>query len=358
MGDTCCWGYFASMIRLVIVDESTQARRWVANVIQGDAEITMAAEARGCVYAASLVESLAPQMVVVGLGTLLTGPVETLVNALNRRNVPVIILIENGDDRSSTIRELGFVANLSVKSIEKPRTEIEAPAWQRRFLNLIRVTSGTSVVRHVATAALPRITIHNPAVPTELVVMGASAGGPKVVGKILGSLPPLPVPLLLVMHFPASMYDYFLDWLGSISMMPVVRGAEGAPLSSLAGVVTIAVPERHMIVANGRISLTNGQKVNYCKPAVDPLFKAVAGAYGPRVVGVLLTGMGCDGAEGLLKIHQAGGTTIAQDEATSEVWGMPKAAIERGAADYVLGVDEVAGAILKLCNCNSYMAIT
>lgn len=335
------------MIRLLVIDESTPTRRWVATLVDGDPEIVVANQARSCDYGAVLSGSAPPDVIVVSLDAWLaaTPAIQGQLRGVPPR--PTIILSVRGDRRADAVTRNPFSG--FVRVLEKPDATISSNSWQRSFLNAIRAASGTSVVRHVASAPLPHALTRTSRRPIDLVVMGASAGGPRTVGQLLAALPPLPVPLLLVMHFPANMYDNLVDWLGSMSTMPLVRAAEGQPLRSLAGMVTIALPTRHMTVVGGVIALNDGPRVNYCKPAVDPLFEAAAAACGRTTLGVLLTGMGCDGAAGLLKIRQAGGITIAQDEATSEIWGMPRAAIERGAAEHILGDHEMPAAIATLC---------
>ncbi len=131
--------------------------------------------------------------------------------------------------------------------------------------------------------------------------------------------------------------------------MPVEAARDGASLRSLAGTVSIAVPDRHLIVSEGHLATTNGKPQHFCKPAVDILFKSVVESVGNRSAAVLLTGMGKDGAEGMLRIREAGGRTIAQDEATSIVFGMPKVAIEMDAVEQVLPDTQIADAIFRMC---------
>jgi two-component system chemotaxis response regulator CheB len=157
------------------------------------------------------------------------------------------------------------------------------------------------------------------------------------------------LPILVVLHLGEPFGTTFADWLAGRSPVPVaVVDAEMAlPRPGRPG-VWIAPPGRHLLVASGALRLTNGPERLSCRPSVDVLFESVAEELGARAIGCLLTGMGRDGALGLLAMRQAGGATIAQDEASSVVYGMPRAACQLGAAERVLGLDRIGETLLAL----------
>ncbi len=336
------------MIRVLVVDDSLATRRWVERLVRGDPEIVIAGEAAGPQDALSATRTLKPDVVVIGAG-LLSGEGEALRLIDAARPAAVVVLV--GRETSRAQREqLAALRSAGLRIADKPARGEDKARWAHRFRNTIRTASGVSVVRHLSgrAAAAAGRSAFSRASPVDLVVIGASAGGPKVVGELLAALPPLPVPVVVVMHFPAKMFRYLLDWLSSISTMPVAAVRDGASLDALAGTVCVAAPGRHVAVSSERLAILDGLPRNYCKPSVDVLFESVAEAFGDRSLAVLLTGMGRDGAEGMLRIREAGGHTIAQDEATCPIFGMPREAIALGAAVQVLPDHAIAGAITAL----------
>jgi two-component system chemotaxis response regulator CheB len=177
------------------------------------------------------------------------------------------------------------------------------------------------------------------------VAIGASTGGPQVVAEILAS--PLPAPVLLVQHIARGFIEGFAEWLGTRTPMPVALGERGAVLEP--GTVYVAGAGGHLgVTADGRVAISDDGPVDGFRPSITRLFEAVADVYGRSAVGVLLTGMGRDGARGLLRLRDAGALTIAQDEASSVVYGMPAEAVQLGAAADVLAPGAIAGVLRGL----------
>jgi two-component system chemotaxis response regulator CheB len=180
----------------------------------------------------------------------------------------------------------------------------------------------------------------------EIVALGASRGGLAALSAVLSPLPPdFPLPILVVQHMPADRPNS-LPWLLSHGSRLRVKPAEPGERPR-AGTVYVAPPDHHLLVASdGTLALSQAERVHYCRPAVDVLFHSLAEVHGERAVGVVLTGMGRDGARGLAAIRERGGLTLAQDEATAEAPGMPCAAIDIGKADIVLPPDRLAAALM------------
>ncbi len=159
----------------------------------------------------------------------------------------------------------------------------------------------------------------------------------------------LPVPILLVQHMPPVFTRQFAQRLDRLSALRVVEAADGTPL--LPGTVHLAPGDHHLVVRSGargpHTGLTQGPPENFCRPAVDPLFRSAVAAYDGAVLGVVLTGMGSDGRNGAGEIRAAGGAVVVQDQATSVVWGMPGAVTQAGFADEILPLSAVADAILR-----------
>jgi two-component system chemotaxis response regulator CheB len=180
----------------------------------------------------------------------------------------------------------------------------------------------------------------------QVAAIGASTGGPSAILAVLRGLPAsFQLPVLFVLHINEPFGAAFADWLDSQSSRRVAYAREGEPVAAAAGRVVMAPAGRHLIVRDGRFRLTLDAERHSCRPSIDVLFEAVAQEYGPAAAACLLTGMGRDGALGLLKVRQAGGLTIAQDEATSVIYGMPREAALLGAAGSVLGLGEIGPAL-------------
>ena len=182
------------------------------------------------------------------------------------------------------------------------------------------------------------------------VAIGVSTGGPAALIEILRGLPRgFPLPILLVIHIGKLFAPAFAEWLDGQSPVRVAYAADGDPLPSFGeGGVLMASPDNHLVLRQGRLRLTQDPERHSCRPSVDVLFASVAQELGADCVACLLTGMGKDGAEGLLAIRRAGGGTIAQDEATSVVFGMPREAILLGAVEQVLPLEKIAPALAAL----------
>lgn len=175
----------------------------------------------------------------------------------------------------------------------------------------------------------------------EAITIGASTGGPRALMQLIPLFPAdLSIPVLVVQHMPAGFTASFANRLNAESNVTVVEAVDGLPVEK--GVVYIAPGNYHMIVENKTIRLLSTPKMHGVRPAVDILFESVAKEYGSKVLGVILTGMGYDGTQGLYDIKAAGGYSLAQDEATSVVYGMPKNAVENGVVDQCIGLKEIS----------------
>ena len=178
-----------------------------------------------------------------------------------------------------------------------------------------------------------------------VVGLAASTGGPPALARVLSGLVGLQRPVIVVQHLQSGFVDGFLGWMRRESALPVDLAVDGAQLRP--GVVLVAPPGLHAIVRRGhRLSLLD-EPVTLHRPSADVLFHSMADCGGEGGIGVILTGMGDDGASGLLALRRSGGTTIAQDEESSAVYGMPKAAHDNGGAAWVLPLSEIAAAVLR-----------
>jgi len=184
--------------------------------------------------------------------------------------------------------------------------------------------------------------------PFDIIAIAASAGGVHALTDVLRRLPAdIGVIVVCVQHLDPRHRSLMPEIMGRRSSLPVAHAEDGMQL--LPGHVYLAPPDRHLLVnRDGTISLTQTELVNFVRPSADLLFESVAAAYGERAIAVVLTGAGKDGSMGVTAIKQRGGTVIAQDEASSEFFSMPSAAIKTGAVDFVLSLDEIPGALTTL----------
>ena len=182
----------------------------------------------------------------------------------------------------------------------------------------------------------------------DIVALAASAGGLTALGEILAQLPPeFPAAVVVVQHLDPRHRSLMSEILARRTRLAVKQAEGGEPLHP--GTVYIAPPDYHMLVNPDRtISLTQSELVHFVRPSADLLFESVAGSYKERSIAVVLTGTGSDGSMGVQAIKNMGGTVIAQDEVTSEFYGMPQAAIKTGSVDFILGLDEIASALVTL----------
>jgi two-component system chemotaxis response regulator CheB len=196
-------------------------------------------------------------------------------------------------------------------------------------------------------AASPK-RFHAPAASFDVIGLAASAGGLNALSVVLGCLPTdFPAALVVVQHLDPRHRSLMADILDRRTPLIVRPANEGSSLEQ--GVVFIAPPNRHLLVnPDGSLSLSQSELVHFVRPSADLLFESLAASYKERAIGVVLTGTGSDGSMGVEAIHKMGGTVIAQDEASAEFFGMPLAAIHTGSVDFVLSLEEIAPALMKL----------
>ncbi len=185
----------------------------------------------------------------------------------------------------------------------------------------------------------------------QIVGIGSSTGGPQALFTVLGNLPAsFKLPIVITQHMPATFTTILAEHIARVAKRPSAEGRDGEPIEP--GKIYLAPGDNHMIVesqgAQKVIRLNKNPPENFCRPAVDPMFRSLAAVYGANVLGVVLTGMGSDGAKGGRVLTDAGATVIAQDEASSVVWGMPGAAAQAGICSALLPIDKVAGEIMRI----------
>jgi two-component system chemotaxis response regulator CheB len=268
-----------------------------------------------------------------------------------------ILVVSSAQHRGELYDTYDALAAGAVDVLEKPLDGDDAE-WERRLVQAVKLVSRIKVITHMRAKLARASRPAQPALPTRLsvpestnrlrvVALGASTGGPGALREVLRQLPAsFPLPVMIVMHIGEPFGAMIAEWLNSQSALTVRPARHEEPLPPPGqGVVLLAPPDHHLVLAEGRLHLSRAPERHSCRPSVDVLFESIAREVGDQALGCLLTGMGRDGAAGLLAMRQAGARTIAQDEATSVVFGMPREAIQLGAAQTVLPIGEIGRTI-------------
>jgi two-component system chemotaxis response regulator CheB len=348
-------------IRVLVVDDSLTVRRRLCEVLAADPELDVAAEAGDGQQAVVLCRELRPDVITLDMSLPVQSGVEATEQIMADCPTPILI-VSASTNRGDLYRTYDALAAGAVDVLEKPRGDEEDGAWEANFLATVKLVSRIKVITHPR-ARLARLRAGTPPPPpapaaqargaqpngVEVVALGASTGGPAAVLDILRALPaPFPVPLLVVIHIDEPFGTALAAWLDDQTPHRVFHARHGESLTSLTGSVAMAPPGRHMVIRDGHVVLTSDPERHFCRPSIDVLFESLARDRGPLTTACLLTGMGRDGAAGLLEIKRQGGATIAQDEASSIVYGMPREAVILGAADRVLPLAEIGPTLRAL----------
>jgi two-component system chemotaxis response regulator CheB len=343
-------------ITVLVVDDSAVVRQVFKAMLEqaGMAVVT----AHDPVIAMDKMRQGMPDVVILDLELPRMDGITFLRKLMSETPVPVIIcsgLAEPGTDEALQSLEEGALEviakpRLGVRSFLQEAAERLVEAVQAAAQARVRRRVPMRAEKHTADVVLPRRRALAPAGDRgTLVAIGASTGGTEAIRDLLQMLPPDAPPVVVVQHMPEFFTAAFARRLSKTCAIEVVEATHEAPL--VPGRALIAPGNRHLVVqrrgGHYYAEVIEGPLVSRHRPSVDVLFRSVAQAAGSAAVGVLLTGMGDDGAEGLLELKQAGAHTIAQDEATSVVFGMPKEAIARGAAGEVLPLPDIAAAVMK-----------
>ena len=247
----------------------------------------------------------------------------------------------------------------AVDVLEKPLCDEADDDWNSRFLAMVKLVSRIKVISHprarlallnsATSSVQPASSRAEPASNVEVIAIGASTGGPAAIAQVLRAVPQsCRAPVVVVLHMNEPFAVAFADWLAAQIERRVVTPTDGAPVLSATGCVVLARGGHHLVVRDRRMYLTLDPERHSCRPSIDVLFESIATEYGASAAACLLTGMGKDGALGLLRIREAGGFTIAQDESTSVVYGMPREAAQLGAATHVLPIADIGPRLASL----------
>ncbi len=349
-------------IKVLIVDDSAIVRDLLSAAVEAEPDMSLCGTAPDPFIARDKIVRLRPDVVTLDIELPRLDGITFLERLMQYYPIPVIIVSSiSASDPQAAIRALEVgafdvinkpggrttVSDVKGEVLEKIRNAYECresfiAKWKDRSQAITSI-GHTPLKRDAA----PRIHLANISTSERLIAIGASTGGTVALEFILSRLAPTLPPLVIAQHMPAMFTKQFANRLDDLCEGHVKEGEDKELL--VGGTIYIAPGNFHMEVhrrgASLFIRLSSGNKVNFQRPAADILFASVAREAGPNAIGILLTGMGRDGAEGLLAMKRAGAKTIAQDERSSIVWGMPGAAVEIGAVDQVLPLDQIPAAI-------------
>jgi len=344
-----------SPVRVLVVDDSALMRKLIPQILATDSSIQVVGTAMDGNFGLKKIEELKPQVVTLDLEMPGMGGLDMLKEIMRRHRLPVIVVSSHSTDGASvTLKALSmgafdFVAKPSDVSARMPEIARELIAK----IKAAAQSRGVPINASPATVApANKLLLDTKKRPTRVVAIGVSTGGPQALQYVLPQLPKdFPGTILVVQHMPEGFTEMFSRRLDEICAITVKEAQSGDLL--LAGRALICPGSRHLKVKRlplGDVAvLSDEPRVNGHRPSVDVLFKSVAEEFGEKSLAVIMTGMGEDGAQGLGSVKAAGGMTIAQSEESCVVYGMPKAAIERGYAVRVVALDALANTLLAQC---------
>jgi two-component system chemotaxis response regulator CheB len=342
-----------SKVRALIVDDSALMRQLLSSCLSADPEIEVVGTAADPIEARDMIKALNPDVITLDVEMPRMDGVTFLRKIMSLRPMPVVMistLTQAGAEVTLEALEIG-----AVDFIAKPTKDIGTVMTELAGELQAKVKAAARVrvrARHVEQKPAPK---PKPVVgdlsPKKIVTIGASTGGVEALKAVLIHLPANCPPILITQHMPERFTASFAKRLNSECAMTVSEACNGDVIEQ--GHVYIAPGARHLELSKnaGRFvcRLTDDPPVSGHRPSVDVLFRSAAKIAGPDIVGVILTGMGKDGSEGMVQLRQAGAITIGQDEATSLIYGMPRVAFERGAVQRQYPLHDIADAILDAC---------
>ncbi|MFI5104484.1 MAG: chemotaxis response regulator protein-glutamate methylesterase [Terriglobales bacterium] len=348
-----------SKVRVLVVDDSALMRKLIPQILARDHEIEVVGTAMDGAFGLKKVHDLKPDVITLDLEMPRMDGMEMLRQIMRQSRVPTIVVSAlSTEGATATFKALALGA---FDFVAKPHDAASAHMDEIAYDLISKIKAASKAKRRNGPQVLPmddarpakKLLPRSRKDPTKIVAIGVSTGGPNALQYLLSKLPgDFPGSIVVVQHMPEGFTDLCARRLNECSALEVKEAQSGDLLT--AGRVLICPGDRHVKVRRmalaGTVVLTDEPRINGHRPSVDVLFRSVAAEFGSRAIGVLMTGMGDDGAAGMGMIKDAGGMTIAQTEESCVVFGMPKAAIERGFATRVVPLDALADSLAIHCN--------
>ncbi len=351
-------------IRVLVIDDSSLVRQMLTEILNATPDMEVVGAAADPLIARDKIKALNPDVLTLDVEMPRMDGLTFLGNLMRLRPMPVIMvssLTEEGAETTFKALELG-----AIDFVSKPKIDLAGTLndFAEEIVGKVRMAAGARVRARTGVATIPNIAPKYSAdavlpvvskqrmlkTTDRIIAIGASTGGTEAIREVLQGFPADTPAVVIAQHIPAAFSGAFTRRMDSICAMSVCEPHDGQYI--VPGHVYIAPGGKHLMVerdgARYLCRLNDGQPVNRHKPSVDVLFRSVAQNVGPNAVGAILTGMGDDGARGLKEMLDAGSATVAQDEATSVVWGMPGAAVKLGGAQEIVPLSRVASIMLRM----------
>lgn len=343
------------MIRILIADDSILVRAVLRDTLNAALDMNVVAEATNGAEAVALTAALKPDIIIMDIMMPVMDGLEATETIMAKIPTPILILSATLDEKDV---KLAFTAikkgALDVMGKPAAGGTVNQKEFVTRLLEKIRLLSRIKVIHHHQRSKEQKFSPPARTSSRSILAIGASTGGPKAVISIVKTLPQnFSGAIFIVQHISSGFAKGFAHWLDIESNIPVRLAEPGD--TPIAGTALVAPTDCQMILEDGVVKIIDAPAVNSCRPSIDVFFNSLAAYRGGDSVGVLLTGMGRDGAQGLLSLKESGAFTLVQDEKSCAVFGMPKAAIAINAADEILSLDAIPDTIKKIFNSNKEM---
>ncbi len=355
------------MIKVLIIDDSALVRKMLTEILNSDKDIEVVGVAPDPYVAREKIKKLSPDVLTLDVEMPRMDGISFLKNLMRLRPMPVVMvstLTEEGAEITLDAMELGAIdfitkpkldfanaiEDYASELIEKVKMAKHARVNQYRD-NKTRQALASSAPKKLSADAILSLNNKqsNYKLTDTIIAIGASTGGTEAIKDVLQAMPANSPGIVIAQHIPPNFSRSFAERVNKLSALNVSEAVDGQQV--LPGHAYVAPGDRHLLVersgARYICRLNDGELVNRHKPSVNVLFRSVANQAGRNAIGTILTGMGDDGAEGLLEMKQTGAMTIAQDEQTSVVWGMPGSAVKLQAVDCILPLQAIAGKLLE-----------
>jgi two-component system chemotaxis response regulator CheB len=348
-------------IRVMIVDDSAIVRGLLTRAVTEDGRMEVVASAGNGATALASVRNVAPQVILLDIEMPEMDGIAALPKLLEASPASHVIMVSTLTPRNAEI-SLRALALGASETIAKPSSREDQQAVKAFYKEVTdKIVALAARPKREKPGAPPTIVKASsgaahamPKHPVKALAIGASTGGPQALQVMLGALKSLPnhIPIFITQHMPATFTAILAEHLGKASGKPSSEGRDGEPVAG--GRIYVAPGNYHMVPEKSPsdgiiIRLNQDPPENFCRPAVDPMLRGLSTIYGRNLLAAILTGMGSDGARGARAVTEAGGTVIAQDEATCVVWGMPRVVTEANLCRAVLPLDQIAGYVLRAC---------
>jgi two-component system chemotaxis response regulator CheB len=334
-------------IRVLVIDDSALIRQMLTEILDARDDIEVVGTAADPLIAREKIKQLSPDVLTLDIEMPKMTGLQFLQNLMRLRPMPVIMvstLTERGAPETLEALELGAVDYICKP---KAKTATKLRIFADDLVDKVRMASTARVRPFKQNKAISLVAKSTDSY-SKVIAVGASTGGTEAIKELLTTVPDNCPPILITQHIPKVFSTSFAERLDRALAMEVFEAQEGMIIRP--GCVYIAPGDYHLTIIRSGSKMVchviQTEKVNRHRPAVDVMFNSILDVYGSSVVAVMLTGMGSDGAQGMLKLKQAGAVTYAQDEATSVVWGMPQAAFNLGAVDELLPLHKIAEKML------------